>query len=336
MKQALFYKKLKEGVVQCQLCPHYCILKDQEIGKCEVRQNQKGKLYSLVYKKACSLNTQDPIEKKPLYHFLPGQKTLSIATVGCNLFCKHCQNCEISQARPAQIYSQDIRPQQVIKEAIKNKIKIIAYTYTEPTIFYEYMLETAKLAKKQGIKNVIVSNGFINPQPLLELSKYIDGANIDLKSIKDDFYKEICQARVQPVLENLKILKQRGVWMEVTNLIIPTLNDEEKDIEKLINWVKENLGEETPIHFTAFYPQHQLSYLPPTPPSTLKKARKTALKKGIKYVYTGNTLDEEGNNTYCSKCSCLLIKRNLFSIIENNIKKGRCYKCNEKLPGVWD
>jgi pyruvate formate lyase activating enzyme len=335
MKEALFYKKLKENVVQCQLCPHFCTLKDEELGKCGVRKNTGGKLHSLVYEKPCSL-ALDPIEKKPFYHFLPGQEALSIATVGCNLKCKFCQNCEISQARPEQIYSKNISPEDIIGEAKQKKVKIIAYTYTEPTIFYEYMLDIAKLAKKAGIKNVIVSNGFINPAPLKELCKYIDAANIDLKGIEDSFYKNICEARVAPVLETLKILKKEKVWLEITNLIIPTLNDSEKDIKKLVDWVTENLGKENVLHFTAFYPQYQLSHLTPTSPRILEKARKIALDAGLKYVYTGNIQDNEGNNTYCPKCKKPLIKRRLFSITENNLKKGCCTYCDEKIGGVWD
>jgi len=334
MKEALFYKKLKNGIVQCQLCPHFCTLKDSERGKCGVRENQNGKLISLVYGKLCSLAI-DPIEKKPFYHFLPGEAALSIATAGCNLKCKFCQNSEISQASVEEIPFKEIKPEEVVQEAKKQNAKIIAYTYTEPTIFYEYMLDICKLAKKQGIKNVVVSNGFINPAPLKKLCKYIDAANIDLKSIQDHFYKEICSARVEPVLETLKILKQERVWTEITNLIILNLNDSEEDIQKLVEWVKENLGKEAVLHFTAFYPCYKLLDLPPTSPLTLKKARKIALEAGIKHVYVGNIADNEGDNTYCPKCGKMLIKRRLFSITENNLNKGKCPKCHEELYGIW-
>jgi len=335
MKEALFYKKLKDGIVQCQLCPHFCVLKDRERGKCGVRENQQGKLISLVYGKPCSL-ALDPIEKKPFYHFLPGETVLSVATVGCNLKCKFCQNSEISQAKPEEVPFREIKPEEVVEAAKKQKIKIIAYTYTEPSVFCEYMLETAKLAKKQGIKNVIVSNGFINPEPLKELCKHIEGANIDLKSINEDFYKKICEAKVAPVLETLKILKKEKIWTEITNLMIPTLNDSEADIKKLVGWTKENLGTSTVLHFTAFYPCYKLLNLPPTPIQTLKKARKIALEEGIKYVYTGNLPDDEGNNTYCPKCKKIVIKRRLFSIIENNLNKGKCKYCHEKIDGIWN
>jgi pyruvate formate lyase activating enzyme len=334
MKQALFYKKLKNNIVQCQLCPHFCTIEDGKRGTCEVRENEGGELISLVYGKPCSVSF-DPIEKKPLYHFLPGQITLSIATAGCNLNCKHCQNWEISQARPEKIPNMPLSPEQVVKEAKKNKVKIISYTYTEPTIFYEYMLDIAKLAKKAGIKNTIVSNGFINPDPLKELCKYIDAANIDLKSIDDDFYKRICDGRVSPVLEALKILKEEKVWIEITNLLIPELNDGEKDIEKLVDWIKENLSDTVPLHFTAFYPCYKLSDLPPTKIETLKKARQAAMKK-LNYVYTGNIPDSDGDNTFCPKCKKPVIKRRLFSIIENNLNGKKCPSCNEKIDGIWN
>lgn len=333
MKQTLFYKKLKNAV-QCQLCPHFCTLKEGESGKCGVRENYQGELISLVYNKPCSL-ALDPIEKKPMNNFLPGEAALSIATVGCNLSCKFCQNYEISQAKPEEISFKELSPEEVVEEARKQDVKIISYTYTEPLIAYEYVLDIARLAKNQGIKNVIVSNGFINPLPLKELCKYIDGANIDLKSIEDDFYKEICGARVSPVLETLKILQKEKVWLEITNLIIPTLNDSEENIKALVLWVKENLGTTTPLHFIGFYPCYQLSNLPPTPVKTLQRARKIASDAGLKYVYTGNLSDEKGSSTFCPKCGAAVIKRCGFSIIENNLKKGRCNKCNEKVHGVW-
>ncbi len=332
-KEALFYKKMKNNVVQCQLCPHLCTIKPGERGKCRVRENQQGKLVSLVYGKPCSVAI-DSVEKKPLYHFLPGEKTISIATPGCNLSCKHCQNYTISQAKPETIPSATLSPEKVVGEAEKNNCKIIAYTYTEPTIFYEYMLDTAKLAKKAGIKNIIVSNGFINPEPLKKLCPYIDGANIDLKSMNDDFYKKICGARLSPILESLKILKNKKVWLEITNLIIPTLNDKKEDIENLIKWVKENLGEEIPLHFTAFYPTYKLKNLPPTSLEILRKARDIAKKQEMLYVYTGNLPDDEGNTTFCPKCKEPVIMRKGFYVSENKLKKGKC-KCGKKLHGVW-
>jgi len=333
MKEAMYYKKLKGNLVQCELCPHRCVIKEGNRGICGVRENRKGVLHSLVYGKLCSANAES-IEKKPLYHFLPGTYAYSVATVGCNLKCKNCQNYEISQEKPERIPFLSLKPEEVVKNAIESGCKSIAYTFTEPTVFYEVALDIAKLAKKQGIKNVIVSNGFINPEPLKQLCNYIDAANIDLKSINDKFYKDVCGARVNPVLESLKILKQENVWTEITNLLIPTLNDSEKDIKELIEWIKENLGTSAVLHFTAFYPTYKLSYLEPTPTSTLKKARKLALPE-LNYVYTGNIVDDEGDNTYCPKCKKILVKRRLFSIIENNLNEGRCSKCNAKIEGIW-
>ena len=336
-KEAMFYKKLnkKDKSVQCELCPHHCVMDEGEIGRCHARQDQNGILRSLVFGKPCSLSL-DPIEKKPLYHFLPGKKSLSIATAGCNLSCGYCQNWEISQCGPEKVNSFEVSPQEVIKEAKDSKAKIISYTYTEPTIFYEYMLEIAKLAKKAKIKNTTVTNGFIDPKPLERLCIYLDGSNIDLKSMDDEFYRRVCGARLAPVLAAIKLMKKKGVWIEITNLLIPGLNDSDKQIRELVDWVKKNLGVDTPVHFTAFYPTYKMTNLPPTSIETLKKARRIALSKGMKYVYTGNLPDEEGNNTYCPKCKKPVIKRRFFEVIENKLKKGKCSNCGEKISGVWE
>ncbi len=332
-KQALFWEKKGENV-QCQLCPHFCFLKNREIGKCHVRQNINGKLISLVYTRPCSI-ALDPIEKKPLYHFLPGEKTLTIATAGCNLSCGFCQNWEISQCNPSKVRSLQLKPEQVVEEAKKEKVKIISYSYTEPTIFYEYMLDIAKLAEKKRIKNVTVTNGFINPLPLQELCKYLDGSNIDIKSMNDEFYRRVCGGRLEPVLEAIKIMHKKGVWIEVTNLIIPGLNDSIDEINRLVDWVKKNLGRDVPLHFTAFYPTYKMLNLPRTSKEILRKARNIALAKGLHYVYTGNIQDDEGNNTYCPRCKELLIKRAGFLIVENKLQKGKCFNCKEKIAGVW-
>ncbi|MEK6820721.1 MAG: AmmeMemoRadiSam system radical SAM enzyme [Nanoarchaeota archaeon] len=335
-KEALFWKVLdkEKKTVQCQLCPHFCVLNVGERGKCHVRENKKGKMISLVYGKPCSL-ALDPIEKKPLYHFLPGKEALSIATAGCNLRCSNCQNWEISQCNPEDIKSLSIKPEEVIKEAKKNKVKIISYTYTEPTIFYEYMLDIAKLARKDGIKNTTVTNGFINLEPLTQLCEYLDGSNIDLKSIDDEFYRRNCGTRIEPVLKAIKIMHEKGVWIELTNLLIPGLNDSTEEIEKLVEWIRKNIGKNVPLHFTAFYPTYKLLNLPPTPLSTLRKARNIALSKGLNYVYTGNLPDEEGNNTYCPRCKQLLIRREGYYVAENKLKRGKC-PCGEKIAGVWE
>lgn len=334
MKEALFYEKLRNKIVQCQLCPHFCTTKSNEVGKCKVRKNVDGTLYSLSYEHPVAINI-DPIEKKPLYNFLPGTMAFSIGMAGCNLRCSHCQNWEMSQRGPEEIPVSKVSAKEAVKEALKSKCPIISYTYSEPLVSYEYMLDIAKLARKEGIKNMIVSNGFINPEPLKQLCEYIDGANIDLKSIDDSFYRDVCGARVKPVLESLKILREKGVWIEITNLLISGLNDKDEDIKKLVDWVKKELGKEVPIHFTAFYPCYELSHLLPTPIETLKKARKIALDAKMKYVYTGNLPDDEGSSTFCPKCKKLLVGRRLFLIIENNLKRGKCGYCNHKIHGFW-
>jgi len=332
MKEAMYYKKLGGNLVQCELCPHKCIIKNGTRGICRVRENRKGVLYSLVYGKLCSASAEH-IEKKPLYHFLPGSLAYSIAVPGCNLACKHCQNWEISQAKPEDVRSLSFTPKEIIKNAIDSKCKSIAYTFTEPSIWPEFLLDICKLAKKARIKNTTVTNGFINPEPLNELCKCLDGSNIDLKSINDEFYQQVCGARLEPVLKAIKIMHEKGVWVELTNLLIPGLNDSLEEINKLVDWVKK-LDRNIPLHFTAFYPTYKLTNLPRTSPEILKKARNIALSKGLYYVYTGNIQDEEGNNTYCPKCKKLLIKRRGFNVVENKLKNGKC-PCGERIAGVW-
>lgn len=333
MKQALFYKKEGDSI-QCELCPHNCIIKQDKKGICGVRKNIKGKLFSLSYGKPCAMHV-DAIEKKPLYHFLPNSKTYSIGTVGCNLNCDFCQNYQISRANPEDHDFQEVKPEQIVKLAINNKCNSISYTYTEPTIFYEYVLETAKLAKKKNIKNIIVSNGFINEKPLLELCKYIDAANIDLKSFNDGFYKKSCGAFLSPVLDSLKILKENKIWIEITNLVIPGLNDNPKDFEKMCKWINTELGKQTPLHLSRFYPYYKLNYIQPTSMQTLKKLSKIA-KDYLDYVYIGNLLTDKESNTYCNHCQALLIEREGFNFLKNNIKGGTCKDCKKIIPGNWD
>jgi len=287
MKQAMFWKSLKDKTVQCQLCPHFCTIKKEEKGKCNARKNENGKLISLVYGKPCSLAI-DPIEKKPLYHFHSGEKAFSLATIGCNLFCKHCQNWQISKGDIEKIPHNLVSPEQIISIVKQSKCKIIAFTYTEPTIFYEYMLDIAKLAKQQSIKTVMITNGFINPDPLKKLFPYIDAFNIDIKSINEEFYKNICGATLKPVLETIKQVYKSKKHLELTNLIIPGYNDQESDIENLVSWVIKNLDKNIPLHFSAFYPCHQLKDISSTNPKKVLNALKIAKKLGMKNVYTGN------------------------------------------------
>lgn len=332
MKEALFYIK-KGKNIQCKLCPRHCLIKPDRLGICHVRKNVNGKLYSLVYGKVTSASV-DPIEKKPLYHFLPGTNSFSIGTVGCNLSCKHCQNYSTSQAEPGDYPDHDMMPDKVVSNAVKARCNSISYTYNEPTIFYEFMKDTAKIAKKQDLRNIIVSNGFIEKTPLNQLCKLIDGANIDLKTFDDKFYREITSAWLDPVLESLKILHKKKVWLEITNLIIPTLNDNLEKIKGMCEWIKNNLSVDVPLHFTAFYPTYKLTDIEPTSAEILFKARNIAKKVGLNYVYIGNIQSGEANNTYCPKCNELLIERNGFHVIQNNIKDGKC-SCGENIAGVW-
>jgi pyruvate formate lyase activating enzyme len=334
MKKALFWKKLEGKTIQCQLCPRQCVIKDRKRGNCRVRENRQGTLYALVYGKACAVAV-DPIEKKPLFHFLPGSTAYSIGTAGCNLHCKFCQNWTTSQANPEDVHAETLLPKDVVKNAIDSGCKTIAYTYNEPIVYYEYVLETAKLAKKKGLKNIVVCNGFINQEPLLEWCKYIDAANIDLKGFTDEYYKKITDARLQPVLDTIKTINEKKIWLELTNLIVPTLNDDMKTIKKMCMWIKDNLGADVPLHFSAFYPCYLLNDIPATPPKTVLKARDVALKAGLNYVYAGNITAEKEGSTHCPKCGEILIERKWFEVTQNNIKKGKC-KRSHKIPGVWE
>ncbi len=336
LKEALFYQSLEDGSVQCELCPNRCLLAKNQVGRCRVRQNIDGKLYSLVYGKPITIHL-DPIEKKPFYHFLPGEKTFSLATVGCNLRCKYCQNFDISQRNPSDVKTMDYTPKEIVDEAIKTEAKIISFTYNEPTVFYEYMLDIAKLAKEKGIKTTIISSGYINRQPLEKLLPYIDAIKIDLKGFNEKFYQEIVGGRLEPVLETLKFLGKQKVHLEIVTLLVPGLNDSEKEIKEMSLLIKENLGTEIPLHFNRFTPMYLLENLPPTPEETVKKARQIALSVGLKYVYTGNIIDEEGSTTFCPDNKEPLIKRKGFFVELNKInKEGIGEGCKTKIYGVWN
>lgn len=327
MKEALYYKEGKN--VQCVLCPRNCVISEDSLGFCRVRKNIKGKLYSLVYGKVSSA-VIDPIEKKPLFHFLPDSSVFSVGTVGCNLRCLHCQNWEISQVDEKCGKLFDMSPEEIVNEAKRNNCAGIAYTYNDPIIFYEFALDTAKLAKKKDLKNILVTNGFINKEPMKEWLNVMDAANIDLKGFTSKFYKEITTAWLDPVLDTLKLVNGK-LWLEITNLIIPGKNDKLSDIRKMCKWIKDNLGENVPLHFSRFYSQYKLE-ADTTPEKTLEKARDIAIKEGLKYIYIGNTSLEE--NTYCPKCNEVVIERQRFSVIRNNLVKGKC-GCGEKIDGVW-
>ncbi len=333
LKEAMYYVKLDNNNVQCVLCPRRCIIPEGKRGFCRVRENHNGKLYTLVYAKPVAVHI-DPIEKKPLYHVYPGSRSFSIATAGCNLACKFCQNWQISQVSPEDIPVDTKTPEDIMKAAKANKCKTIAYTYTEPTIFYEYMLDIAKLAHKAGIKNVMHTAGFINEKPLREICKYIDAANVDLKG-PDEFYQQICLGRRDDVLRTLKILKEEGVWLEITYLVVPTLNDSDEYIKQTCKWIKENLGADVPLHISRFWPTYKLTSLSPTPMETLEKARQIALGAGLHYVYIGNIPAHKSAHTYCPKCGKPIIERLGYTILSYKIKGGKCKYCGEKIEGIW-
>ncbi len=321
------------GNVQCQLCPTECVLENYQVGGCRTRINRDGVLYSLVYGKPCAVAI-DPIEKKPFYHFLPATTAFSIATAGCVLGCKFCQNWQISQANPEDTDNYNLPPDDVVRQAAFYNCRTITYTYTEPAVFYEYMYDTAQLAKKFGIRNTMHTCGYITGKPLRELSRYMDAADVDLKAFTDDFYSRICGGRLKPVLDALVVLRQEGVWLEITNLVIPTLNDNIEEIGEMSAWIVKNLGPDVPIHFSRFFPQYKLKDLPPTPFETMQDARKAALDAGLRYVYLGN-VRSEAENTRCHRCGRLLIERAGYHVKQNNIKKGNCAFCGARIPGVW-
>jgi pyruvate formate lyase activating enzyme len=332
---ARWYTSLSGGAVQCGLCPRRCWVAPGKRGFCGVRENREGEYFSLVYGNPAALNL-DPIEKKPFFHVLPASTSLSLATAGCNLHCKFCQNWEISQARPEEIYSYEVPPDMVVRQAREMQARSVAYTYTEPTVFYEFMFDISRLAARAGLLNVMHSNGFINPEPLQELCPRLDAANIDLKGFSESFYRELCEGRQAPVLESLKILKRNLVHLEITNLVIPTRNDDMEMIRRMSRWIKTELGADTPLHLTRFYPLYKLKSLPPTPVSTLEQARRTAMEEGLEFVYIGNVPGHQGANTFCPRCDRMIIRRAGFMVVENKVKNGACPYCGAPIPGIWE
>lgn len=335
LKQAMFYKRLDDKKVSCQLCPRQCVIAEGKRGFCQVRENQGGKLYSLVYGRPCTVDV-GPIEKAPFYHFIPGHKRLCLATVGCNLKCRYCQNWHISQVAPGEVREFNLSAQEIVEEAIRQKVTSISFTYTEPVVFYEYMYEISKLAKEKGIRTCIVSNGYINPEPLKMLLEVMDAVKIDFKGFTQKFYREDTYGELQPVLNTLKVLKEEGAYFEIVNLIVPTLNDNLEDIRRMCIWIRENLGEDVPLHFSRFSPAYRLTHLPPTSVQTLEEAVRIAKDVGLKYVYIGNVPGHVYNSTFCPNCKKRLIHRIHFSVLENHIKEGRCPFCGYKIYGIWE
>lgn len=333
-KIAMFQEETPRGVM-CRICPNECVLKEGETSKCNNRRVYESKLYTMAFGNPCTANI-DPVEKKPLYHFFPGSRAYSIATAGCNLVCLNCQNWAISQTSPDKTRNYDLMPDKVVIEANSNSCRSIAYTYSEPVTFYEYTYETAILARKAGIKNIIKSNGYINPEPLKKLCSVIDAANIDLKSFNDSTYLKLTGGKLQPVLDALKIYKDSGVWLEITHLVVPTWSDNISEIEAMCKWLSENGFKDTPLHFSRFYPVHKLQQLPPTPIEVLRSAAEVAHSEGLKYVYIGNVPGNEASDTKCPSCGSTVIARQGYRITMNNLSGGKCKKCGDEIKGVWN
>jgi pyruvate formate lyase activating enzyme len=332
--EALYYEKLFGNSVQCRLCPNLCILSPGEYGACKARKNINGKLYSMVYGKIATVHV-DPIEKKPFFHVLPGKAAFSIATTGCNIQCLFCQNWEISQVFPFDVKTIPATPQQVVDRALASGAPAIAFTYSEPTISFEYVLDIARLAKAAGLKTLMVSNGYIEQKPLREILPYIDAYKIDFKGFDEEFYKKLTRGHLQPVLDTMKTIHQSGVWLEIVTLLVTNQNDSDKQIRGLVRWIKNNLGDKVPLHFSRFAPQYKMLNVPATPPETVIRARDIALQEGLKYVYTGNIVYPSGEITRCPASGEEIIVRQGMFTVYNGLKDGTCTN-GEKIPGIWN
>lgn len=335
LKEAMFYQKLNEDTVQCGICFRRCILKEGQRSFCRNKENRGGKLYNLVYAKPSAVHI-DPIEKEPALHMLPGTDILCFGTAGCNFRCKFCQNWHLSQ-RPIEEmeYTYDLLPEAAVDFALKKKIPTLSFTYNEPISFYEYVYDIAKLAKQKGLKILWHTNGSLNPEPLRELLKYTDTVTVDLKGFTPEFYSATSQAKLEPVLRTLKIIKEEGKWLEIVNLHVPTLNDNPKDVEAMCLWIKDDLGPDTPLHFSRFFPAYRLTNLPATPISTLQEAYEIAKRCSLNYVTIGNAPGHKYNSTFCPQCGKNIIHRVHFTVLANNLKDGKCKFCAKEIPGIW-
>ena len=331
---ARYWVKLPEQMVQCTLCPADCTLRDGQFGRCHARQNVNGELFTHAYGNPCAAHI-DPIEKSPSYHVTPGAKGISIATAGCNVTCKFCQNWQISQARPTATKNYDLPPDKVIARAKKEKCSFVCYTYTEPAAFIEYMIDTATLARANGLKNVWVTCGYVNEEPLKEIAKVVDAVKVDLKGFTDKFYRDVCGIPLQPVLDTIVRLHEHGVWTELACPIVPTISDHIPDIARMCKWIMANVGPDVPVFFSRVFPAFKLRNLPATPAKTLEKARKVAMLIGLRYVYVGNIYGNPGEHTICPYCQKLIIRRVGLSILEFHLKDGNCEYCGKKIPGIW-
>ena len=333
LHEAAWYEKLAGNLVHCRLCPNSCRLAEGRIGMCRARKNVGGKLYSLVYGQLAAVHV-DPIEKKPFFHVLPGAKAFSLATPGCNMRCLFCQNWEISQAFPWEVRTTPATPEEVVEAALRSGAQAIAFTYSEPTIFYEFMRDVARLAKAKGLKTLVVSNGYIQPEPLRELLPFIDAYKVDFKAFDPEFYAEMTGGGRDPVLETMKTIRRQGTWLEIVNLLVPGKNDDEDQVRRLARWVKENLGDDVPLHFSRFHPMHKLANLPPTPVESVVRAREIAIEEGLRFVYTGNIPNAAGDSTYSPKTGRPVIERQGYFVVRNHLVNGRAPD-GETIPGIW-
>jgi pyruvate formate lyase activating enzyme len=332
--EAKFYEKLPYKKIKCMLCPRECVIDDRERGYCGVRENRGGIYYTLVHSRVCAAHI-DPIEKKPFFHFAPGTLAFSIATAGCNVNCKMCQNWEISQVRPEQVRSEYVPPRDVATLAKRSGCASIAYTYSEPVVFYEYLMDAAAAGHALGVKSVVVTGGYIQQDPLKELCRGVDAIKVDLKAFSQKYYKEVVNGELKPVLDALVTLRQQGMWTEIVYLVVPTLNDSDAEFTALARWIRSNLGLDVPLHFSRFYPQYLLKNLPPTPLETLERAKAIADSEGLHYVYVGNVPGHPGENTYCPKCRRVVVERLGYTIKGMHIRNGKCRFCQQVIPGVW-
>ncbi len=333
-RAASWFKQLDQARIQCQLCPKECQLESGERAPCRVRENRKGEGYTLAYGNP-ALIQEDPVERKPFFHVLPESRALSISTAGCNLDCKFCEVWDMALEDPENVYAHDVPPERVIQLARESNLRSVSYAFGEPVIFYEYMKDIANLAREKGLLNLMHTAGFIQPEPLKEIIGKMDAVNVDLKSFNPDFYREIVGGELEPVLENLKRMRDAGIHMEITNILIPSLNDDLEQISEMCTWIVQELGAGVPIHFARFYPLYKLSDLPRTPVSTLDQARDTALQAGLHYVYITRVTEHEGENTFCPRCREKIINRMGFVLEEILLEEGRCKFCDLEIPGIW-
>lgn len=332
--EAKHYEKLKYDRVRCTICPRKCRVDDRERGYCATRENRGGTYYTLVYGRVCSY-ALDPIEKKPLFHFLPGTTAFSLSTAGCCMECKFCQNYEISQFRPEQVKNREVTPRMVAATARKYDATSVAFTYGEPVVYFEYTYDCAVVTRKQGLHPVIITSGFIEQQPLKEWCRVVDAIKVDLKGFTEGYYHDICDSELKPVLNTLVTIKKSGVWLEVVYLVVPTLNDDVADIRRMARWMKEHLGPDVPLHFSRFFPTYKLKNLPATPVRTLERCADTASGQGLRFVYIGNVMGHPRESTRCPKCGKVLIKRTGYHIKVEGLEDGKCAFCGTSIPGVW-